>query len=65
MTSDETSLTFGLGAISSSTTSDATSISCCTSSTSIARTSSIDALAFLLQILTHPYLGGANLFLYP
>ena len=36
-----------------STTSDATSISCCTSSTSIARTSSMTALAFVLRILTH------------
>ena len=33
MTSDETSLTFGSVAISPSTTYDATSISCCTSST--------------------------------
>jgi hypothetical protein len=49
MTSDETSLTFGLAAIPSSTTSDATSISCCTSSASIARTSSMTALAFVLR----------------
>ncbi len=45
MASDETSSTFGSVTIPTSTTSDATS-------TSIVTTSSIDALAFVLRILT-------------